>query len=228
MDEPTRLAVFVSGRGSNLQALLDHFNGRASTIARVALVVGSSPNIEALDRARRAGVPTYVPSRGSIADAVADELLDVLTGAAIEVVVLAGYIRLVPAEVVRHFEGRMLNIHPALLPAFGGAGMYGDRVHRAVLESGARVSGASVHLVTERYDEGRIIAQWPVPVFPADTPDSLAARVLKVEHMLLPAAVEMLLRPGDGGAGDGAFELTDAPAPPEYNLRDFLNPQTEV
>ena len=166
MNEPTRLAVFVSGRGSNLQALLDHFNGQGSTNARVVLAVGSGPGIEALERAERAGVSTYVPGAADSPEELAEEMLDVLTGAGIGLVVLAGYVRLVPAAVVRHFEGRMLNIHPALLPAFGGSGMYGARVHRAVLESGARVSGASVHLVTDRYDEGRIVAQWPVPVFP--------------------------------------------------------------
>src|SRR5690606_25967592 len=117
--------------------------------------------------------------------------------------------RRVPEPVVARLRGRILNLHPALLPAFGGEGMYGMRVHRAVLESGVRVSGVTVHLVDEHYDRGPIMAQWPVPVLPGDTPELLAERVLRVEHLLLPAAVEALAcgaRPG--AIGDPlAFEL---------------------
>jgi folate-dependent phosphoribosylglycinamide formyltransferase PurN len=122
----------------------------------------------------------------------------------------------------------MLNIHPALLPGFGGAGMYGMRVHRAVLESGARVSGATVHLVNERYDEGRIVAQWPVPVLPGDTPESLAERVLRVEHRLLPAAVELLAGGGvapEQATGPVCFDLAELPAPPAVSFwRTALRP----
>jgi phosphoribosylglycinamide formyltransferase-1 len=103
--------------------------------------------------------------------------------------VLAGYLKLVPAAVIARYRDRILNVHPALLPAFGGRGMYGHRVHEAVLASGARESGATVHLVDEVYDRGAILAQGRVPVLPDDTPDRLAARVLAVEHRLLPAAV---------------------------------------
>jgi folate-dependent phosphoribosylglycinamide formyltransferase PurN len=107
-------------------------------------------------------------------------------------VALAGYLRLIPAEVVRAFAGRMVNVHPALLPAFGGPGMYGQRVHDAVLASGARLSGPTVHFVTEHYDEGAIIAQWPVPVHAADSAQSLAARVLAAEHRLYPWCIAAL------------------------------------
>jgi len=115
---------------------------------------------------------------------------------------------LVPAAVVERFRGRMVNIHPALLPAFGGQGLYGSRVHRAVLASGVRVTGATVHLVDERYDTGPIVAQWPVPVAADDTPESLAARVLRAEHRLLPAVVEAFAL-GDGAVlpADAAFVL---------------------
>jgi folate-dependent phosphoribosylglycinamide formyltransferase PurN len=122
----------------------------------------------------------------------AAELLAALGDA--DLVVLAGYVKLVPREVVARFRGRMINIHPALLPAFGGPGMYGRRVHEAVLASGAAVSGATVHYVDEQYDRGPIIAQQPVPVQPGDTPDTLAARVLAVEHELLPNVVLALAR----------------------------------
>ncbi|MGE5802506.1 MAG: formyltransferase family protein, partial [Gemmatimonadota bacterium] len=112
----------------------------------------------------------------------------------IEIVVLAGYLKLVPAAVVRQFRGRMINIHPALLPDFGGPGMYGHHVHEAVLASGARESGATVHFVNEAFDRGEIIAQEKVRIEPGDTPDSLAARVLEAEHRLLPRVVLELAR----------------------------------
>ena len=127
----------------------------------------------------------------------ANELVQALGDA--RLVVLAGYLKRVPADVVARFRWRVINIHPALLPGFGGHGMYGRRVHEAVLASGARVSGATVHYVDEEFDRGPIIAQWPVPVRADDTPESLAARVLEVEHRLLPVVVEELARRGVPG-----------------------------
>ncbi|HEX7090126.1 MAG TPA: phosphoribosylglycinamide formyltransferase [Longimicrobiales bacterium] len=216
-----RIAVFASGGGSNLQALMDHFNraGEASA-ARVELVVSDRPAAGALERAARAGIPARVVEvAGRPDEDVARETLAALEAAGIEFVALAGYLRRIPADVVRCYRGRMTNIHPALLPAFGGKGMYGIRVHRAVLAAGCKVSGATVHLVDEEYDTGPILAQWPVPVLPGDTPEALAARVLRVEHLLYPATLEALVlgvRPG-GAAGPGAFcaSDTDAPAPEE-------------
>ena len=156
----------------------------------MAQVVSSRPDAGALERARRAGVPTTV-----LADpGDADELLRALAGA--DLVVLAGYMKRVPPAVVARFRLRMINIHPALLPGFGGAGMYGRRVHEQVLATGATISGATVHYVDEEYDHGPIIAQWPVPVRPDDTPETLAARVLEVEHRLLPLVVTTLARLG--------------------------------
>jgi phosphoribosylglycinamide formyltransferase 1 len=209
--KPAGLAVLASGGGSNLQALLDRFNGEASDVARVELVVASRSGIGALERASAAGVSTAIIDPRAYGDGGAAELLRVLTGHDIDIVILAGYLHLIPEGVVERFRGRMLNIHPALLPAFGGAGMYGMRVHRAVLESGARVSGATVHQVDERYDEGTIVAQWPVPVLRGDTPETLAARVLRAEHLLLPAAVEaFLLNGGEAAplADPSAFSLS--------------------
>lgn len=185
-----RVAVLASGSGTNLQALLDRFHSDASgEPVRVALVVASRPGIGALERAERAGVPTTVLES---TDPEGERLREELRSVSAELVVLAGYLRLVPAPVVRAFRGRMVNIHPALLPAFGGEGMYGVGVHRAVLERGARVTGATVHFVDEAYDEGPIIAQWPVPVLEDDDPQRLAARVLQVEHRLLPEVVAAL------------------------------------
>jgi phosphoribosylglycinamide formyltransferase-1 len=189
-ERPLRVAVLASGDGSNLQALLDTCRGPSP--ARVVLVASDRPEARALARARAAQVATL--GIADPADGVA--LLQGLAPHDIELVVLAGYLRLVPSEVVAAFSGRMINIHPALLPAFGGRGMYGARVHRAVLASGATLSGATVHLVNAEYDRGPIVAQWPVPVRPGDTPESLAARVLEVEHRLLPAAVLAAARAG--------------------------------
>ena len=195
-----RLAVFASGGGSNLQALLDRFAG--SSDVRVALVVSDRAGAGALARAAAVGIDgVHIAVAGRAESDVATDTLAALTRHGIDLVALAGYLRLVPAAVIAKFRGRMLNIHPALLPAFGGAGMYGRRVHEAVLAAGCRVSGATVHYVDERYDEGRIIAQWPVPVLPDDAPETLAARVLRVEHRLYPAVVDAIARgtrPADG------------------------------
>ncbi len=182
------MAVLVSGGGTNLQSLLDALRG--SPLARIVRVVSSHAGAGALDRARRGGLPTTVLRDPGDAD----ELIAALDEARLGV--LAGYLKRVPAPVVARFRWRLINIHPALLPGFGGSGMYGRRVHEAVLASGARISGATVHYVDQEFDRGPIIAQWPVPVLVNDTPDSLAARVLEVEHRLLPLVVEELARRG--------------------------------
>ena len=220
-----RIAVFASGGGTNLQALLDHFTGGRA--GEVVMAVTDREGTGAAERARRAGVTVHViPVRGRPAAAVAADTVDTLDAAEIDVVALAGYLRLLPPELVRRFPHRIVNIHPALLPAFGGRGMYGARIHQAVLDAGCRVTGATVHFVNERYDEGRIIAQWPVPVNPDDTPETLGQRVLEVEHILYPAAVEWLVRtigaargapslppPATGGAGAFTLDRTEAPDP---------------
>ena len=185
---PVPVAVLVSGGGTNLQALLDAL--RDSAVARVARVVASAAGAGALERARRAGVPTVV-----LTDPEDPAELVTATGDA-RLVVLAGYVKRIPPAAVARLRWRVINIHPALLPAFGGPGMYGRRVHEAVLASGATLSGATVHYVDEEYDRGPIIAQWPVPVRPHDTPETLAARVLEAEHRLLPQVVLGLARLG--------------------------------
>lgn len=180
---PMRVAVAVSGRGSNLDALL-HTLARART-AQVVLVLSNRADAVGLDIARAQGIPTLVfpdPADATV-------WLDALEHARVDLLVLAGYLKLVPAAVVARWRGRIVNVHPALLPGFGGPGMYGRRVHEAVLRSGAAESGASVHLVDEVYDRGQVLAQERVPVLPGDTPETLAARVLAVEHRLLPAVV---------------------------------------
>jgi phosphoribosylglycinamide formyltransferase 1 len=227
-----RLAVFASGGGSNLQALLDQFDPRATAApVRVVLVVSDRDDAGALGRARRAGVDAVVtPVVGRPADYVARETLATLESADVDLIALAGYLRLVPSAVVRTFRNRIVNVHPALLPGFGGKGMFGLRVHRAVLESGCTVSGATIHLVDEEYDQGRIIAQWPVPVLATDTPETLARRVLHVEHLLYPAAIEALalrMTRGEpierlGTVASASFQFASAETPSIADVRRAL------
>lgn len=177
-----RIAVLASGRGSNLEALFEALADRGD--AKIVLVASDRARAQALDRARARGVEAAV-----VAPADENGLLELLERMRIDWLVLAGYLRRVPPGVVRRYRNRILNIHPALLPAHGGKGMYGERVHRAVLEAGEKTSGASVHLVDEEYDRGPVLAQAEVPVEKGDTPATLAARVLGAEHQLLPAVV---------------------------------------
>lgn len=185
----SRLAVLASGRGSNLQAIIDHFDNLArERIAKVALVASNRADSPALIRAATASID--IASFDAADDGAS--LLELLRKFRIDLVVLAGYLKRIPPAVVREYSGRILNIHPALLPDFGGEGMYGARVHEAVIASGARESGVTVHLVDNEYDRGPIIAQWRIPVEPSDTPETLAARVLAVEHVVYPRTVEMV------------------------------------
>ncbi|HEU4563282.1 MAG TPA: phosphoribosylglycinamide formyltransferase [Gemmatimonadaceae bacterium] len=208
---PTRIAVLASGRGSNLRALLDHLAREDhGTHARVALVASDRADAGALALARERGIEGAALDMGPAHEEGLERLL---RDSGAELVVLAGYLKLVPGAVTRAWRGRIVNVHPALLPAFGGRGMYGMRVHRAVLAAGARVSGATVHFVDELYDHGVTIAQWPVPVFGGDTPETLAARVLRVEHLLLPRAVAALAAGrvdlGEDGRVHGALDAPD-------------------
>jgi phosphoribosylglycinamide formyltransferase-1 len=185
----TRIGVLASGGGSNLQAILDHLAARGDARGGdVVLVASNRPDAGALARAERAGISRAVLRSPHAPDGA--ELASALADHDVQLVALAGYMRLVPPEVTAAFRGRMLNVHPALLPEFGGPGMYGARVHRAVLQSGAVLSGPSVHFVDEVYDHGALIAQWPVPVLPHDDERSLAARVLRAEHLLYPRVVD--------------------------------------
>jgi phosphoribosylglycinamide formyltransferase-1 len=178
-----RIAVAISGRGSNLEALLRALEPGAP--AAVVLVLSDRADAAGLARARERGIPAEVISQPQDGD----EWLTLLRKSQADLVVLAGYVKLVPAPVIGAYRGRIINIHPALLPDFGGKGMYGSRVHQAVLASGVRETGATVHLVDEVYDRGVVLAQARVPVLPGDTPERLAERVLEVEHRLLPAVV---------------------------------------
>ena len=210
-----RLAVLASGAGSNVQAILEHFaelGGRAA--AQVVVVASDRPQAGAIARARTANVEAVVLRDR---EPQASEILDLLTKWEVDLVALAGYLRLIPTAVVDEFEGRMVNVHPALLPRHGGPGMYGMRVHQAVLRAGEKASGATVHLVTHEYDSGPVIAQWPVGVLVDDDARALAARVLVAEHALYPRVLQAI------AAGDS----TRFPMRPseEYLARAPITPE---
>ncbi len=188
---PIRLAVLCSGSGTNLQSILDSLDALgADRPAEVVLVASDRGDAFALERAKRRGIATAVIARPDDGPA----LVALLEPHRPELVALAGYLKLVPPEVTCRWRGTIVNVHPALLPRFGGAGMYGRRVHEAVLAAGERESGATVHYVDEAYDRGAIIAQERVPVEPGDTADTLAARVLAAEHRLYPRTLINLAR----------------------------------
>ena len=201
-----RIAVLASGSGTNLQAILDYFAAsREERAGDVVLVASNRSDAGALERARRAGVAAAV--LGSGPSDVGCELDNLLRKHRVDFVALAGFLRLLSKDTIAEFPSRIVNIHPALLPSFGGPGMYGERVHRAVLQSGAGVSGATVHYVDEEYDNGAILAQWPVPVLADDTVQSLASRVLKVEHVLYPRVIDAV------ASGRWTFSARPRPVP---------------
>jgi len=186
------LGIFASGRGSNFQAILDAINRRELN-ARVRLLVTNNPEAGAIAAARGCGIAVSVLRRGDFGkeEDFARAMLEALHSNGVGFIALAGYLKMIPVKVITEYRHRILNIHPALLPAFGGKGMYGHHVHEAVLAAGCKVSGATVHMVDEIYDHGPIVAQSCVPVLEGDTPDSLAARVLETEHAIYPAALQL-------------------------------------
>jgi phosphoribosylglycinamide formyltransferase-1 len=212
----TRVAVLASGGGTNLQAILDHQRALGSAAsAQVVLVASDQPDAGALERARSTGIAAVYLDR----TARTSGLSAILETHHIELVVLAGYLRLVPSGVVSHYRGRILNVHPALLPKFGGPGMYGHRVHEAVIASGERLTGPTVHFVDERYDEGPIIAQYPIPVDPTDTPGSLAQRVLLIEHKLYPRVIEEVAAGRIRLGADNSVIYSKSSTPPFVDLQ---------
>ena len=190
MTKPVRLAVLLSGGGTTLQNLLDRIAG-GQLDAEVAVVVSSRADAFGLERARHAGIPALTVARKAHPDVQTfnDALHAALEPHAVDLVVLAGFLSLFQPRA--RYAGRVLNIHPALIPSFCGEGFYGHRVHEAVLASGVKVSGCTVHFADEQYDRGPIILQGCVPVLEDDTVETLAARVLALEHELYPEAIQL-------------------------------------
>ncbi len=193
MTRKIRVAVFISGSGTNLQSLIDSC-AEPDFPAEVALVVSSSSKAYGLERARSHSIPAAVIRKKDFGsdEAYVSKMLAVVEEHGADAICLAGYLKLIPPGLVRRFRGRILNIHPALLPKFGGKGMYGTRVHQAVLDAGEAESGPTVHIVDEIYDHGAIYVQRRVPVLPDDTPEALQRRVLEVEHEIYPEALRRL------------------------------------
>ena len=185
------IGVFASGRGSNFQAILNAIQ-EGLLPARVVLVLSNKGDAGALEiaRARSLAAVHLSQKQFSDEDSFAAAMLHVLKEHNVQIVALAGYLKKIPLIVVREYRNRILNIHPALLPSFGGAGMYGHYVHEAVIASGAKLSGATVHLVDEEYDRGPIVLQKAVTVETLDTPETLAEKVLKIEHEIYPLALK--------------------------------------
>ncbi len=183
------IAVLASGEGTNLQAIIDYSATLGDKAAGVIAIVASNRSTSgALERARSAGIP----AESFDATDNGKGLLDLLSRYSVDLIVLAGYLKRIPAGVVAEYRSRIVNVHPGLLPEFGGEGMYGSRVHVAVIASGATTTGISIHFVDDEFDHGPLIAQWRIPVRPGDTAESLAARVLEVEHLVYPRVVDMV------------------------------------
>ncbi|GAE14784.1 Phosphoribosylglycinamide formyltransferase [Bacteroides pyogenes] len=186
------IAIFASGSGTNAENIIRYF--QRSEFVRVSLVVSNKPDAYVLERAHRLRIPSYVfLNEDWIAG---DKILAVLQAHQIHFVVLAGFLLRVPLLLLNAFPRRIINIHPALLPKFGGKGMYGDRVHRAVVDSGETESGITIHYINERYDEGDVIFQTVCPVFPGDSAEDVAKKVHALEHHYFPKVIEELLECG--------------------------------
>lgn len=183
------IAIFASGSGTNAHKLMEYFSTRKT--AKVKLILSNKADAFVLERAKKFSVTTYIFDRDDLY--IKSRVLQVLLENDIHYIVLAGFLWLVPEEILSHYPGRIVNIHPALLPAYGGKGMYGSRVHKAVLDNKEKESGISIHFVNERYDEGDIIFQAKCEIKPDDSPESLAERIHKLEHKYYPQIVEELI-----------------------------------
>ena len=193
-----KIAVFISGGGTDLQSLIDAVHEKSGLIC---LVVSSRGDAYGLERAKRKGIETMVLPKGDYDSA----LLEELKKREVEWIVLAGFLKILSPELIRHFPRHIVNIHPSLIPAFSGPGFYGMRVHEAVYRAGVKWSGATVHFVSEVVDGGAILLQEVVPVLEADGPEEIAGKVLEVEHRILPAAVRACLEDRVFWQGERAF-----------------------
>ena len=197
-----RLAVFASGRGSNLEAIYESIRSGTLHGVELAVVISNNSNSGAIAFAKANHISAQHLSQLKFAndtELFQNELLRVLADEKIDLIVLAGYMKKLPDVVVQKYRGRIINIHPALLPEFGGVGMYGLNVHNAVIKSGKKISGVTVHFVEGEYDSGKIIIQESCPVFEGDTAESLAERINRIEHRILPKAIQIVAERLMGG-----------------------------
>jgi phosphoribosylglycinamide formyltransferase-1 len=191
-----RLAILASGGGSNMQAIVDAYKfGILKGLAEVVLVISNNTNAFVLERAKKENIKSVCIERKSFKDdeSFNKKVLVELQAANADLVCFAGYMRMIDKEILKVYNGRILNIHPALLPKFGGKGMYGHFVHEAVVKAGKKKSGATVHFANEEYDSGRIILQKEVEVSKSDTPEDVARKVLEAEHKIYPQAIKKVI-----------------------------------
>ncbi len=184
-----RIAIFASGSGSNAQKIIEYFADAENT--EVSLVLSNNDNAFVLERASSLNIPAYVFDRKLFYET--DQVHDILRDIGIDFIVLAGFMWLVPQNILSHWSGRIINIHPALLPKFGGKGMYGDKVHKAVIDAGEKETGITIHYVNEKYDEGKIIFQEAFKILSKDTPESIAEKIHILEHKHFPAVIGQLV-----------------------------------
>jgi formyltetrahydrofolate-dependent phosphoribosylglycinamide formyltransferase len=189
-----KIVVFASGSGTNFQAIIDAVFQK-SIYAEITGLITNNPDATAIERAQKKGIPFRILRSNDYNDyqLYTSDLLNQLDEWKPDLIVLAGYLKKIPIKVIRRYENRIINIHPALLPKYGGKGFYGINVHRAVIAAGEKESGCTVHIVTEEYDRGPILGQIKVPVKKGDSPEILQQRILKQEHMLLPQVINKLL-----------------------------------
>ncbi len=189
------LVIFASGNGSNAQNIIEYFNSNSSTasFARVVRVICNRKNAYVLERAAKLGVPTSVITKEELSEGP-QGILEILEKDSTDLIILAGYLLKIPDEVIAGYRGRIINIHPSLLPAYGGKGMYGNRVHEAVIAAGERVSGITIHLVDENYDSGKILFQAECPLLEDDTPEALAGRIHELEYTHFPHIIEEYIK----------------------------------
>ena len=185
--EKTKVAVLVSGGGTNLQAIIDKVADGSLPEVELVKVIASKESAYALERAEKAGIETAVAKEQP-------QVLEELEASGAEIIVLAGYMKVLSPEIIKKYRNRIINIHPSLIPKFCGKGFYGIRVHNAVIAAGEKESGATVHYVDEGVDTGEIILQEKVPVLEGDTPEELAARVLKTEHVILAEGLKIAIQ----------------------------------
>lgn len=183
------IAILASGSGSNAENIANYFAG--STYAQVSLIVSNNPNAYVLERAKNLNIEALTVTKAEFM--AADTLIAELKSRSIDFIVLAGFLLLVPEKLIEAYPGRIVNIHPALLPKHGGKGMYGDRVHRAVVEAGDTESGITIHLIDSDYDKGTTFFQATCPVLPDDTPDDVATKVHTLEYKHFPHVIEEIL-----------------------------------
>lgn len=193
MSEQLNIAVFASGKGSNFRAILESIKSQKIKNANIALVISNNSDAGVLGIAREHDIPAFHISRKQFStdDEFNHKLISLLKTFNINLIVLAGYMKKLDSKIVRTFKNRIVNIHPALLPKYGGTGMYGMNVHKAVISNKEKISGATVHIVDEEYDHGPIVLQKSIDVEPTDTPETLAEKVLQLEHEIYPEAIRL-------------------------------------